>query len=246
MAADGQRTEIHNGSPLARLQDTAFFRRLDDHFETAIVITIALVTVFAGAVAFLEDYLESQDRPVELGLFGVSRGAGAALVASARNPAVKAVVTDGLFSTDVTLESLMRKWANIFAKVRFVYENHPDAFWRFLRWLLFCFAHRKFRCRYPSVRKWMRKMSPRPILMIHGQRDSYISVDQARVLYALAPEPKTLWAVAEARHNQSAVVAPGEYASRTTDFFRRHLAGIEPAPDQIETQPRRVRSVQRS
>jgi len=180
-----------------------------------------------GAVAFLEDYLESQGRPVELGVFGISRGAAAALVACARNPAVKAIVTDGLFSTDLTLETYMRKWARIFAKVRFVYENHPDAFWRFLRWVLFIFVHRQFRCRYPSVRKTLTKMLPRAMFMIHGERDSYIPQDQARFLFQLAPEPKSLWIVPTAKHNQSVAVAPAEYATKTIEFFERHLTGMK-------------------
>lgn len=176
-----------------------------------------------GAVAFLEDYLESQGRPVTLGIFGISRGACAAVIASARNPAVTAMITDGLFSTDLTFEGYMRKWAGIFAKVRFVYENHPDAFWRFLRWTLFLCAHRQFKCRYPSVRKALRKMIPRPMFMIHGERDSYIPVEQAQYLADIVNAPKTLWIVPDAKHNQPAVVQPTDYAARTIAFFERHL-----------------------
>ncbi|NLX04183.1 MAG: alpha/beta hydrolase [Phycisphaerae bacterium] len=178
-----------------------------------------------GAIAFLEDYLESQGRPADLGIFGISRGAAAAIIASMRNPAVKAIVTDGLFSTDATLEMLMKRWACIFAKVRFVYENHPDAFWKFLRWVLFICAHWKFRCRYPSVRRALKKMTPRPILMIHGDRDSYIPTDLARVLYRIAPDPKSLWVVPLAKHNQAVVVDPAEYRARTVEFFEHRLYG---------------------
>lgn len=179
-----------------------------------------------GAIAFVEDHLESQKLPVEIGLFGISRGAGAAILASMRNPAVKAIVTDGLFSTDRTMEDLMRKWASIFAKVRFVYENHPPAFWRFLRWLLFIFVHRKFKCRYPSVRKGLRRMTPKPIFMIHGERDSYIPVEQAFFLLKNAPEPKSLWVVAGAKHNQGVIVSPHEYSEKALGFFDHYLAGI--------------------
>jgi pimeloyl-ACP methyl ester carboxylesterase len=179
-----------------------------------------------GAIAFVEDYLDSQNLPVELGVFGISRGAGAAIIASMRNPAVKAILTDGLFSTDITLEALMRKWAYIFAKVRFVYENHPPAFWQFLRWLLFFFVHRQFNCHYPSVRKVLNRMNPRPFFLIHGERDSYIRNEQAEVLYSLVSGPKTLWIVPGAKHNQAVIVSPQEYAEKTLGFFDRYLAGI--------------------
>ena len=179
-----------------------------------------------GAIAFVEDHLESQGLPVELGIFGISRGAGAAIIAARRNPAIKAVLTDGLFSSDMALEALMKRWAYIFAKVKFVYENHPPAFWRFLRWLLFIFAHRKFRCYYPSIRKALPRMHPRPIFMIHGERDSYIPIDQAEFLHQIAPEPKSLWIVPGAKHNQGCIVAAQEYAEKTVGFFDHYLAGI--------------------
>ncbi len=180
-----------------------------------------------GAIAFVEDYLEAQHLPVELGLFSISRGAGAAIIASMHNPAIKAIITDGLFSTDITIEALMKKWANIFAKVRFVYENHPPAFWRFLRWLVFIFVHRQFHCYYPSVKKAIQHMIPRPIFMIHGQRDSYISTQQAEYLFNLLQEPKELWIVPAAKHNQAVIVAPDEYARRTVGFFEKYLTGME-------------------
>ena len=179
-----------------------------------------------GAMAYVEDWLEQRGRPVEIGLFGISRGGGAAILAAQNNAAVKAIVTDGVFSSDTTLEYLMKRWAYIFAKVRFVYENHPPQFWRFLRWLLFRECRRKLGCTFPSVRKALMRMLPdRAILFIHGERDSYIPVEQSRLLYNLASHPKFLWVVPGAKHNQSAVLRPEHYAARTVAFFDRFLAG---------------------
>lgn len=178
-----------------------------------------------GALAFVEDWLEQQGRAPEVGLFGISRGACAGVIAAVHNPRVRAIVCDGLFSSDATLEYLMKRWAYIFAKVRFVYENHPPAFWRFLRWRLTRVCRRKLKIEFPSVRKALLKMPPRPVLFIHGEKDSYIPVDQARMLYELAPEPRQLWIVKGAKHNQSVVIQPREYARRTVEFFDVHLAG---------------------
>jgi pimeloyl-ACP methyl ester carboxylesterase len=187
-----------------------------------------------GAFAYVQSVLAGAGLPEEFGVFGISRGAGAALVAMAGDPAAKCIVTDGAFSTDVTLESLIKRWAYIFAKVKFLYENHPPAFWRFLRWRLFHRAHRRFNCRFPSVRKAIGRMSPRPIFFIHGERDSYIRSEQTRYLYALAPQPKFLWIVPDAKHNQSAIIAPDAYRTRTVAFFERFLAGIEGSMEHLE------------
>ncbi len=196
----------------------------DEHYQPRQWVSDREISDTLGALAFVEDYLESQGLPVEVGIFGISRGAGAAVISSSRNPTVKAIVTDGLFSTDITLEGLMKKWAYIFAKVRFVYENHPPAFWKFLRWLMLIFAHRKFHCIYPSVKKAIERMIPRPFLMIHGERDNYIPMEQAKILYKLIPgNEKDLWIVPGAKHNQGVTTAPTEYAHRTVEFFEKHL-----------------------
>ncbi len=177
-----------------------------------------------GACAHVESCLAGEDKPTAIGVFGISRGAGAALLAASSDMNIKAIVCDGAFSTETTLVALMKRWAYIFARVKLVYRNHPPAFWRFLVWLLMRFAQPKLACRFPSVRKALREMHPRPILFIHGQRDSYIREDQTRLLYDQAPSPKYLWIVEKAKHNQSVVTQPSQYAARTTAFFLRYLA----------------------
>jgi len=178
-----------------------------------------------GACGYVESYLSSQGRSPQIGIFGVSRGAGAALLAAASDPNIKAIVCDGAFNTATTVIALMKRWAHIFARVHLAVESHPEFFWKSLFWLVRHFAQPRLSCRFLSVRKALQEMQPRPILFIHGQRDSYISVDQTRLLYSEAPCPKYIWIVPGAQHNQSVVVAPDEYAARTIAFFRRHLAG---------------------
>ncbi|MFQ6047810.1 MAG: alpha/beta hydrolase [Phycisphaerae bacterium] len=179
-----------------------------------------------GAVAFVEDWLERHGWPVEIGLFGISRGACAAILAAEHDPRIRCLICDGAFSTDTILEYLMKRWAYIFARVRFVYQNHPPSFWRLLRWIVMRFTRRYFRCEFPSVRKALMRMAPRPVFFIHGQKDSYIPVEQTHLLYGLAAQPKYIWIVPGAKHNQGVVVEPAQYASRTVAFFDRYLAGI--------------------
>jgi pimeloyl-ACP methyl ester carboxylesterase len=178
-----------------------------------------------GAVAFAQTWLEERRYPREIGIFGISRGACAAVMAALDDPLIGALVLDGAFSTDSTIEYFMKRWAYIFAKVRFVYENHPPVFWRFLRWSMITIARREFRCAFPSVRKAIQRMKPRPMLFVHGEKDSYLPVQQSRLLYALAAQPKFLWIAPGARHNQAVVCHPERYARLTIDFFDQYLAG---------------------
>ena len=180
-----------------------------------------------GACAYVEEALSSAGEDARVGVFGISRGAGAAVLAASSDPNIACLVCDGAFGTQETLVSLMKRWAHIFARVKLVYQNHPDAFWRFLLWWMMRFAQPRLGRRFPSVRKALERVVARPIMFIHGERDSYIRPEQANLLYAVAAEPKYLWIVPRAKHNQSVVVAPQEYARRTVAFFRRYLAGEE-------------------
>ena len=112
-----------------------------------------------GALAFVQSQMEVEKRELPIGFLGVSRGGCAALITAAevgKNSFLKAVLTDGAFSTDTLLELFMKRWVHIFARVRIVYENHHRSFWHFLRWLLLKFARIRFHCRFPSVRKNIR------------------------------------------------------------------------------------------
>ncbi len=73
-------------------------------------------------------------------------------------------------------------------------------------------------------------MTARPIFFIYGQKDSYIREEHTRLLYAQAADPKFLWIVEGAKHNQAVRLQPRQYAQRTIAFFRRYLAD-EPLSD---------------
>ena len=83
-------------------------------------------------------------------------------------------------------------------------------------------------------------MQPRPIFFIHGQKDSYIRVDQTQILHATAPEPKYLWVVDKAKHNQAAVTQPRAYAARTVAFFDKYLADQDVPEENIRSDPAEI------
>ena len=172
-----------------------------------------------GACAFIES-LHRKEHPI--GLFGVSRGGGAALMAAAQTRAVKAIIADGTFSTDWTVEASIDRFAEVFAKFASFYRHMPH-FFRFYRWMLIGQAEVRLKCRFPSVRKLVNRMEPRPIFFIHGKKDSYIKLEQAMRIYEQAREPKFLWIVPKAKHNRSVEVSPELYAERTAAFFKKYL-----------------------
>lgn len=74
--------------------------------------------------------------------------------------------------------------------------------------------------------RWVDKIAPRALLLIHGDRDWYISTEDVRRLYDRAGQPKELWIAPEAGHREVDQVYPEEYRERVLSFFERYLASV--------------------
>ena len=66
---------------------------------------------------------------------------------------------------------------------------------------------------------WIGKVAPRPIAIIHGEKDNYIFAENSRINFASAMEPKSLWIVPNAGHGNSSATAPAEYQTKVAKFF---------------------------
>lgn len=166
-------------------------------------------------------YLESNKKvdSNRIGLFGISKGAGTALVAAARHPEIKAVVSDGAFSTLYTATDYAHKWIPIFLPFR----KMPSFVYRMLAWWAIFTVSKKFKCRLLSLEKSIPRLKGRPVFFIHGEKDGYISVAQSERLFRLANGQSEHWRVPKARHNEAVKMAPEEYADRISQFFDKHL-----------------------
>jgi fermentation-respiration switch protein FrsA (DUF1100 family) len=66
-----------------------------------------------------------------------------------------------------------------------------------------------------APKDFVEKLSPVPLLVVHGSRDEVVPVAQGRQLFASAREPKTLFEVKAGRH--------GDALSRDNGAFRRRM-----------------------
>ena len=62
-----------------------------------------------------------------------------------------------------------------------------------------------------------------PKLFIVGERDRHTPLNESQELFNAACEPKTLWVVAGAQHEDLLKLAPVEYEKRVTAFFNQSL-----------------------
>ncbi|HUV38154.1 MAG TPA: alpha/beta fold hydrolase [Planctomycetota bacterium] len=167
-----------------------------------------------------------------IGLFGVSRGAVTAIVVAERDDAVSGVVSDSAFSTSHTLFAYMRRWAPIFVDSRLLVLSAPDVLFSVFRWLAARLAEHRLGVRFTQVMPAIRRLR-KPVFLLHGECDTYISSDQARMLHKAAAEPKELWIVPGADHNRAVELQPDEYARRIVDFLRTSMRVSVPVVDAL-------------
>jgi alpha-beta hydrolase superfamily lysophospholipase len=155
-----------------------------------------------------------------LALFGESMGASVSLlVAAVETERVKAVVADSPYARfDRAVEGRMKlAFGNTAATLVIPGARRVGE------------ALLKVRCEEIAPADAMQYIFPRPVLLIHGQKDRLIALENSRIIAAASPGNLTLWEVPEAAHVQSVHVNGEEYARRVTDFLARAFSEDHPA-----------------
>jgi fermentation-respiration switch protein FrsA (DUF1100 family) len=62
-----------------------------------------------------------------------------------------------------------------------------------------------------------------PVLVVAGSRDQHTTLAESEELFRAAVEPKRLWVVSGARHQDFLSVDPAGYASEVIGFLREYL-----------------------
>lgn len=163
-----------------------------------------------------------------LGLFGVSRGGGAAILAASRDPAVRCVLADGAFPTHGMVFTYMRRWVGIYSNRPRIYLSVPNWCYVIVGHMALWLGERKMGCRFPRLERSLAALAPRPLLMIQGERDNYIQQAVVESFLENGTGPRELWVVPNAKHLQGIHLAPDDYRERVLDFFAAQLAQAEP------------------
>jgi len=80
-----------------------------------------------------------------------------------------------------------------------------------------------FKANAVSPLEAVRKISV-PIFILHGTGDNLITYTYSQKVYEQANQPKELWLIPGAKHNDMAEVGGEEYESRILGFFEKYLA----------------------
>ena len=168
----------------------------------------------AAAVDFLQARPELAGRPI--GVAGISMGAAAALLATARDPRIGAVAADSSFAT---LEEIAAQSVRAFC--RLLSFPFTPLILRFGEYL----TAERIRAHRPIDA--LAAIAPRPILLIHDETDRFIPVAHSRALFAAASEPKECWITPCLGHASLWSHRADEYVARLDDFFTRSLANTK-------------------
>jgi alpha-beta hydrolase superfamily lysophospholipase len=151
----------------------------------------------------------------QVGLIGYSMGASIAILLAASRPEVRAVVADSPFTgvAEVVADGVARYRLPAAPVTRLA-----DALTRWKRGYAF-----------GDVRPIdaVAALSPRPLLLIHGEADTVIPVSHAHAIYAAAGEPKQLWLFPGAAHCGGYFIDRPAYAARVAALFEQALDSVE-------------------
>ena len=183
-----------------------------------------------AVLEFIESDPEFSTMP--LLAFGVSRGGVAALIAGSRYPRIRAVIADSAFGT----LPMMHHFVN-----RFVRLVIPGWLYALLPWWHIRIALRqgiqvsqkRRHCRYLHLEDEASGLSETPVLLISGQRDSYVTQEVAAALHSTVGEHSELWTVEKAKHNMARSVQPQEYDRRVVEHAFRALDIRQVEPQEV-------------
>ena len=148
-----------------------------------------------------------------IGYLGNSFGGTLGIQLAASHPEIAAVVASSPFSS---------LHDTIATSVRFFTGLPPFPFATLITYFAEREAH--FSAADIDAKKWIAKISPRPILLMSGGGDVVISKSSGQLLFDAAGEPKELWYEPKVGHAAFDTALPEEYERRVSAFFDKSLA----------------------
>lgn len=160
------------------------------------------------------DYLTSRSDvdKERIGALGFSMGAGTTVLAAAHDARIKAVVDDS-------------GWSNVYHWLRPSIRTmllHPTAPFSPLSLKLVELRTGTDLSKLRPVDE-IGRLSPRPILIIHGTADQVVPPGDSQQNFSAARDPKELWWIDGATHGQTIEPVTPAYSQRVADFFQRSL-----------------------
>ena len=160
------------------------------------------------------EYMQSRPdvNPERIGLIGESMGGAAVLLATVELPKVKAVVVESTFTS---LED------NVADSIRDDFHLPAYPLTNLHLWFVSQLGGYPANALRPIDA--IPQISPRPLLIMHGDADSLLPIHNAERLFAAAGEPKRLHIFPGAEHAGLMAQAPLEFSTVLLEFLEEYL-----------------------
>jgi alpha-beta hydrolase superfamily lysophospholipase len=181
----------------------SFDNRNHGESETYKGVKISLQTDFS---VFYEK-IKSMKVEGPFGIMGFSMGASQALWAINKYSDIQAAITDG--------------GPLLYVKKYFNYVLDDKKIQNPIRRsvFLFIFLH------YVGFARMAKKLKGKPVLLIHGEKDNIITIDNPKLAYELLKSSEaSIWCVPRSRHLTNKHLKPKEYDERIVEFFNKNIA----------------------
>lgn len=160
------------------------------------------------------DFLSEEPilKQLPIGCLGISMGGSIGLLAAAQLPQIRAVVSDSAY---VDLGKAIAR------AVRMSYHIPRFPFGQIVVWA----TELRLRCNVRNLgpAHAIEKISPRPVMLIHGTKDKTTPYQDAEILFQLAKNPKKLWLVQGAEHVGAFFKDKDAYLQQVLEFFKDGL-----------------------
>ena len=150
-------------------------------------------------------YLRQERGFSQIALFGQSQGAVSAIIAASRDPSIVAVIAENPFATMISRD--------------FPPPGMEGVPWWIARPVSAFVRWRADAMSGVEAIDVVDRLSPRPLLLMHGDADRVVPASHSRLLYEKAGEPKQLWIGLAADHDALINVHADEYERRVLSFL---------------------------
>ncbi len=158
------------------------------------------------------DFLQNQKKMSSIGVYGVSMGGVSGIYAMARDSRIQAGVFEAAFAN---LEDLLGD----IASRDYYLPRYPV-----IPMVLYLFEKRSgAKAVDINAEKIIGGISPRPVFIIHCEKDNYIPYSHGERLYQSAKEPKKFWNSPCNKHARAYQGDPATAEKLVSGFFRENL-----------------------
>lgn len=141
----------------------------------------------AGVVGFALEQMKAD--PLRLAVIGFSGGAATAIYTAAQDERIRAVAALSSPAEFSFGKFKVKEWLKRFREIGLIRNSNFPA------------DENAWENEFKEIspRKWIDRISPRPVLIIHGRQDEVVPVEHASILFEKANNPKQL-VIVEAGH----------------------------------------------